>query len=470
MLKKKIRKEYIIGIIVGIIIFFCSITYIYQDIIWTQRNSLDLLHLLFDGKVRSFYQYSEAKGFPAYYELTIYIIFAIWNIPCFIYERISGMNSQELVGFLLWGKMIVFVGYALFLYVFGKLCKCLLSDEMNSELWYDRHSVICYLIFSPLFLLYSLYTGNYDVISLIFIVSGVICLIKGKDKQFVLFFALASSIKYFALLLLVPIVLLREKRLPKLLLRVVECFSITIFEKLLLSQSSSSILGTFGFAVAFTKQGGKSPVFSLGEASMFLLCYCFLCLYCFLQEENDEQKYRQKLVYVITVVWAIITLFININSYWIVYIIPFITIVLFFDSKNKFINIFLEIVFNCSMFIFMLIDSPHIIRANTSVNLLGGLMEHIRGVDLSSSSFAIGDLLINIETVLGFGSFIIALAVGSLLAILFLNCPEEKVQRHINDIKYSDKVIDRLLIVRNILGICIFVSPVIYFCLYSLIY
>lgn len=464
MKRRKIQKC-ILWTILCVIILFCSSTYIYKDIIWTQRNSIDLLHVIFDGKFRSFFLYCEAKGEPAIYDLSIYIIFAIWNIPCFIYERITGMDAQMLVPFLLWGKALVLGGFVLFIYEFKEFCSSLLCFSQDNDSYLVNDRLVPALCLTPLFLLYTLYTGTYDIIGIILIVKGISCLFKGNEKQFVIWFSIATSIKYFAVLVFIPLILIREKKISRLIIRVLECISVTVVEKIIMIQSSSTLLGSLGFAVAFTKQGGKSSMFSLGDMSMFLLCYCFLCLYCYLQTDNSEIMNQKKMLYVITFTWTILVLFININSYWIIYIIPFLIILVFYLNKNVFLNVILELIFSCSMFTYLMLDSPHIVRANTGVNILGTIIGRIVGRDLSHNSDAIGDLLVKLESLLGFGPFIVALAVGSLLALMLLNYPSDTYQKHINEIKYEAKTVDILIKIRNVVGMLIFISPVAYFCI-----
>lgn len=104
----------------------------------------------------------------------------------------------------------------------------------------SRTAVYAFL-FSGILLMAAYYVGQYDIIGVVFAVYGVYYYLKGDYKKFYLFFALAITCKYFALLLFICLVLLYEKRILYIVRNMVFGCWLVVAEKLLFSLGKSYI-------------------------------------------------------------------------------------------------------------------------------------------------------------------------------------------------------------------------------------
>lgn len=63
------------------------VMFMYADVFATVEHSFNFLDSLFSGRVLDFYQIAiehSAYSHPAVYDIPIYIIFGVWNLPAYI--------------------------------------------------------------------------------------------------------------------------------------------------------------------------------------------------------------------------------------------------------------------------------------------------------------------------------------------------------------------------------------------------
>lgn len=93
-LKKVIsKKSNFKWILIGIILCFCFFTMYYTDIMIIYEEGLDFLDCLFSGNLTDFYNYSYYNSsfkVVAVYDVLIYVIFAVWALPVWIIDKVSG--------------------------------------------------------------------------------------------------------------------------------------------------------------------------------------------------------------------------------------------------------------------------------------------------------------------------------------------------------------------------------------------
>ena len=347
---------------------FAMISYLYSDIQLTQWHGIQMWNALFAGKINHVYEYYAAEGTIAAYDFTVYLIFAIWNFPCWVFEKISGTNAQDFALFLLWGKMMIFAFVAATTYLMGKIYSCLQPDT-------DRNDVICVCLYyasSLLLTAYSLYTGNYDVIELLFILMGVHALLKGKFWLFVLFFSIAVSGKGFALWIYIPILLVRQKNVWRILISILAGMGITVIERLIFGNNEvlvqlGSEFSTTGLLSSLIESNAVD--FSgIGTVSILIILYVILCVYCYTIDSNSDSFIKYQYIYIITCAWMIYFMFYPFNTYWIVLLVPFLILIVFEKSKKIGFNIILECIFSMAIFLAGSIRQHWVIGGNNDLN------------------------------------------------------------------------------------------------------
>ena len=131
----------------------------YADITVTAQYSLCFIDSLFDGKPFSFYNNALMSGIApegAVYDVGMYIIFAIWNLPIWILGKIADINILGIFP-LLWFKTLLIV------FAYGTLW---LLKKIVSYLKFDEYTVK-YLkwvyILAPLFVFPVFVAAQYDI-------------------------------------------------------------------------------------------------------------------------------------------------------------------------------------------------------------------------------------------------------------------------------------------------------------------
>lgn len=201
--------------VLALIIFFVStifsvLVFNQGDLSHTTKSSFAFL----DGHILDFYDVNkQIVGGNDYFPL-LYAVFAIWFIPL----KIFGLASDESMGFSLLPLEILWAKLLLAVFLFGTLLVVnLISRELFPKEQTRQKVVIFTYLLSPFALFAATVFGQYDVIGLFFTLLGFLYYLRDKTGKFVLFFALAISLKFFAFIIFVPLVVLKYKSIRKIL-------------------------------------------------------------------------------------------------------------------------------------------------------------------------------------------------------------------------------------------------------------
>jgi hypothetical protein len=208
----------------------------------------------------------------------------------------------------------------------------------NTQLW----MVFCWL--SSLLLFSStLMISQYDIISVCFMLWGVNAYLKNNNVKFVLFFMLAVSCKFFALLIFVPLVLLRFKKITRILLLCLSVMFLSVFWKMLFSFASDAHgVGGFGSANALLPLllNWELPM-PFGSIPVFVLSMGAICLWAYLQEADPERTLPNMLFICSAAMLAFICES-ALYPYWVMLATPFLMLTAFSNPARIKINLLLE--------------------------------------------------------------------------------------------------------------------------------
>lgn len=342
MVRRIGKKNIVLVIIFAIqILMFCC--YLYGDMLITTTHGMAFWDSLFssDG-IRQFYQMNidhplvakvYSGNYSAMYDFLIYIIFGIWDFPLWVSQKFFGVQNplNYLLGNL-WAKSIVLFFYVLTLIVIRKILGKIGLCKSKKIIILMSTSII---VSANLIIL-----GQYDIITVFFMILGLYFLLDGKVCFFVMAFSIAIPIKVLALLAFVPMICLVEKRILKLLIY----FAASVVPMMLfrivipMAQGQSNVTSFFGFLFLDTIPMGSHKI------SLFLVAYVVLLLFCYLKKpEEDIVQYTKELVYVALCAYAVFYLCTFALPYWVVYLIPFLYLLIVLNEQNYYINILLEI-------------------------------------------------------------------------------------------------------------------------------
>lgn len=386
------RWEYLFGfIILGVVLF----SHMYFDFFATYRHGLNFWYALSEGHPFSFYSYARAipgmtinreVSCGAAYDFTIYAVFAIWNFPAWVYEKISGTPAESVLWCLLWGKLMLAVIAIASAAGVRKIHELITGDREESK------TALFVYLFSGILIVSVYYIGQYDIIGVLFAIYGVYYYLKKDYKKFYLFFALAITCKYFALLMFLCLVLLYEKRILYIIRdMILGCWLVAV-EKILFSLGKSyeeihplaevaakPVTGIAGTSILSSR---TSYLFSLqyhmgvDSISVFVLAIGLLCAYCYLQKREDNYAFYYKVLYVSFAANTFFIIFAASTPYWAVLLAPWLVLTIYCKGEHLKLNMLLETVGTASFLVWHMAREPYIFRSD---NCEGMLMYYILG-------------------------------------------------------------------------------------------
>lgn len=233
---------------------FCFLAFQQGDLLHTAGSSYGYLN----GHILDFYDYDASCGIHPSYMPSIYILFAIWNIPMRILGIVQIPTDQ--LGFIsvMWAKILPCALYLASGILIYKIC---MEIGMGSK----KSKICTYASLTMPVAVYAQFIfGQYDIFMLICMLLGVYAYLKGRHGWFVFWFALSVTFKYSSLLIFLPLLLLLQKN-PWKIIRDCICVVIPYAVEFLLYYPSETFRNyAFGIGSA-----GDNPTGYIFNASIF---------------------------------------------------------------------------------------------------------------------------------------------------------------------------------------------------------
>jgi hypothetical protein len=304
---------------------------------------------LFTGRLGSFYADNILivpanplfHGGGALYGMPLYLVMGIWNLPLYLLDKL-GVDPLVHTLLLHWSKLQLIVALMLTLYYMRRIALLIGMDRKATE-WLLFLTASSCLVIGPL-----LVSTQYDILAVSIVMIALYNYFKGSIWGFLLWFALASAFKGFALIIFLPLLLLHEKRIPHILW------------KLILVVAPSFLLSML-FPIASGEQELVTRLYmrlfswliptSASHSSVFLVASMILWVFCLYQKPLEGiRKYSIPLYACFAATGSFITI-VFVNPYWVVLAAPFLYFTLFFSASRFRITVLLESVFTISMII-----------------------------------------------------------------------------------------------------------------------
>ena len=335
----------------------------YADFYETGLEGVRFWDILFSGQIRHFYTQIFLIGDTQYiplYDFPMYIVFAVWNFPLWIVEKVSGIDIFHSVPCLMWMKSMLWLFLALFLKAFGLLAADVmqLSRADDDRLTSARQAQLLFLT-SVFFMTGLVVLGQYDIITMTFMMLGIRAYLKRDDRRFVLWFAIAAPFKYFSILAYIPLVLLREKRIRRILLRGVEVVAPILFFWVTVPYGRPELVPGCTFSGSSSGSNVAKPVYdalfvtgAIGFGTLFVYIFLwviFLILCYAWKEEASEKKTGEAAVYVCFVAYMIQFTFGYSHPYWLILLVPFMVLLILQNDRLQYLNLLLETLLTAAM-------------------------------------------------------------------------------------------------------------------------
>ncbi len=330
------KVEFIVAfVMVAIAAFgFCFM----KDFRLTVTQSLNFNDCLFGGKLLRYYSEVNKLALSGYYgadwpqsllaganySIINYATVGIFCLPVYVFDRLLGLS----VPFLVY-EFIVKLAFALMMVYMGKLVfdiAGLLQVEKKEAKWLS----LCFLT-SPVMLFSSVMISHLDIFSILFLLLGIKYMIKGNHGKELLFFMLSVSYKPFVILGIIPIVLLREKRILYIVRDMVVVVMGILVQNLVYhfdpgyGETQKFMSDTYDFVGRFFRTGYSFLRNSYkATASYFIIAFVIVCVLAYMLK---KVTWREVFLYPFLVMGAFV-LFVNWHPNWMILTVPYMILML----------------------------------------------------------------------------------------------------------------------------------------------
>lgn len=450
--KSNIYRALMLAYLMILAILFAS--YYYADFREVSCVGINFWDILFRGDLFHFYDqdfiYDGIQFFPNY-NILMYMIFAVWNLPTWVVTKVTTIDVYNSTLCLLWMKGITLFWTAAFIWTFTKLIRVCVSesakeDGLGGASYNDiisgdsvRTGVALFLS-SALYMSAVVICGQYDIISMTFVMLGILHYItedkikRGYNVLFILYFSIALPLKMFALLVFIPLLLLKEKRVFRIIVNGILVYLPTfllnkvfpvkyvnnpeVAEGLTLSTANTydmSLLPLYVDLYDFINIGfGVLFLYVFAELILFFVCYMF-------DMDNTDSKIKW-IIYVCFLTYFNQFVLAYSHPYWLVMIVPFIVILILLNRKFMYINILVDTVMClgmllAQMFFFTWAYTGEIVMRSFWRYITGSKHEFMSLTDFAAQ-FVTDDRLQTYATGIGLTIF-----AAGMLVFAVINCP-----------------------------------------------
>lgn len=331
-------------ILILLILVFFSL-FCYSDLYTTTYHGMNVWSCIFSNNLRNFYIINadpqfvcERLGYStaAVYDFSFYILFAIYDLPLWIYEHFTGNYALDTAIGLLYAKSIS-IPFLLIIYIYIK--KIMRSINNNMEITWTE-SILLFL--SSAFLITPVYLmGCYDSVSVALSTIAVYHFINNRKNLFILFIGLSILFKPFALFIAIPLLLIKEKRVIVLvhdLFKImIGLLCIKVSEKLYFEFNDYISSYTGSMTENFLTK--NNIAFNIGEMSVFFFLFIGYIIYCYfcvdINKINDEIR-GKVILYYCYVGCAIFLVGAYAHPQWYILLFPYSIMLVLYRGKDEY--------------------------------------------------------------------------------------------------------------------------------------
>lgn len=325
----------------------CMLTMHYADITVTSQFGVTFIESIYDGKILSFYQNCLNTGIApegAVYDMGIYAIFGMWSIPIWLIGRFFTINMVG-VAVQLWYKLLIVI-----FMLAGSAKLTNISYKVGISENVIPYINIIYLLSGTLWMP-VLVASQYDVLPLFFLLAGFEAYLENDKTKFFIYFSIATTMKPFAVLLFVALVVLNEKSALKifrdLFVGILPVFVLKIAYSFTPGYATSS--GSF-LDTNLNHLLGSQIEFGICTVSLFVILIVAIYCWAYCQKKDDFNA-----VLISYAVWLVFIVFAEATCYWSVYLTPFIILGIFMSHYDINKLLLFDLIFEiCISIIFIL--------------------------------------------------------------------------------------------------------------------
>lgn len=344
----------------GLLAAFCWLAFAHPDIQETARHGYILIRSTLDGNFFQFFEdtlnrtYGYGYVNAAHYNILMYILYALWELPLYLIERIGGFAFSD-VALSMWCKAI---GAGFYLGC-GILCGRLAQQVSCSE----EASAWAPLLFwlNPISFFSTIVMGQYDSIALFFLLWALTAYFEKKYLRFSIIVGVGMVFKFFPLFVFVPLILLVEKRFLHIVKYLIVSMWLYIPTTLLFAGRTgdaaffNQLMTDRLFATTFA--GGAMDYSAFGLAMVLICAAAF-----FIRPADTAQWHRWSLYLGLAAFTALFT-FVLWHPQWLILLVPFVLLTTLQQSRPTGF-VYIELALYIGFFVMMAMLYPRALEGN----------------------------------------------------------------------------------------------------------
>lgn len=398
-------------IIVLIAIMIPLFSFNYMDTNSIVRCGIDVFRSVFAGRFHDFYAFAKESqiaglmGHEPTYDIIFYITVGIWELPLAVIETITQIAAKPNTIGMIYSKSLLL----LFVFLCSEMIKRIAMELGISE---RNAKWAKYMFLTSGFLYaYTCIAGQYDIMGIFFSLMGVYFYIKGDMKKFGLMFIVAVQYKFFPVFIFLPLLLLKEKEINKIVLYLVGPIASILLFRIPFMDDGFAIMEKNAINADMVNRifGNRIAILET-EIPLSFLFVGAVCIWCYLKEISEEQK-KYYAIWVPFLSLGLLFMSFPFFPYWIVYLTPWIPLLYYMrkDMTEKFF--WLETGMTVSI---MLAQFSHFYWVFEIDNTKNMLLDLIYRFEKIANPFMVSDIMsdLNIDDYefLFYGLFILCLA------------------------------------------------------------
>lgn len=304
--------------LLAVLLVLSYVVFLYGDVRATFEHSFNFLDAVFSGRLRDFYTISiqhTSTGHPAVYDVPLYAIFALWNLPTYAVYKITGFSYLNSTPAELWLKTMIVVAALASAKVLAEFARDLGVERPRTR-WVAFFFLSSMSVFMPVFVVVQ-----YDILLVLVMLLAMRAYARGSLRGFLGWFLLANTLKLFAIFLFIPLILLREKRIRVAIAELATGMLGIVACRLLYRGDPGHQAATGGFTDGMMDRlrathigwiGGEAPVMAI---PLFVVFIIGVAVFAYAARPSSERERNVLAVYLGMAVYLVFMALVPLNPY-----------------------------------------------------------------------------------------------------------------------------------------------------------
>lgn len=445
-------------VLAAVTAIFIILTSAYVDMRSLTIWSTNVWDVTLDSNIRHLYEYTAQNVNQIQHakmgsELFSVLPWSVWNLPIWAIQRFGGIPIATSPWMLMYSKMFTVVLALVILRYTKKITMLLTNDPVKAQ-W------AMFLSASSSFqLLATCYAGQNDILMMAPSVIGIYHLLRGKEKTFLAWSAVAIAIKPFFAVPFLAVLLLYEKNIFKAALKALISVSGMFVQKLLfmgapmykecISDGPSKMMLEQMFPANINTAYGGISFFAI--ALVLIYFYCYSLDFSHDNIKKGDKYFAEFVIYTVTMTYTANLILSPVTFYRMAVLIPFLYITIVLNSRMRFYNGVIETAMTAGIIAkFAVRYSSSLFRIKTINYAVVQYLFGYRVIDGDEGPYTSIETYVqdNSELLIAFQPVFAGIAVIGAALLLWFNHPD---RRHKQTLACGEKNCRVLLWVRAVL-------------------